>query len=190
MKSLYALSISILMSCNLQGMWLVQSACKLLTSHNNGTPTPATNFNNLPSEVVVHIATFLQSHDIRNLRCTNRLCASVDAPVGLCQCNDEICKLKRLVHSINCLDSCVKSIGQTDAYSLINELTTIKSQKNPELIAKLLSLCPHGSFAEALCSNFLCDSPEAEEIGNLETLNDTQPAYRKHQISEHNIVDQ
>lgn len=84
MKRFYTLSFGILVSSNLHGMWVLQSACKLVTSYINRTPPQTTTFNQLPPAAVAHISTFMPKHDIRNLRLVNHLCATVPAPRGLC----------------------------------------------------------------------------------------------------------
>lgn len=93
MKTLYVLSISLLLSVNLNAMWAIRAACAAVT------PAQQTTFSDLPDEVVAHIATFMPNHGVHSLHNVNRRCRTLVENVcpekleHSCACSDEMCKI-------------------------------------------------------------------------------------------------
>lgn len=96
MKTLYVLSISLLLSCNLNAMWIFNSA-----SQRSPAPTHETTFSELPDNVVAEIARHVPNCAVFNLCHVNRHCRALllhtlgEKLQGPCNCNDDAtCEIK------------------------------------------------------------------------------------------------
>lgn len=158
MKNLYALAIGALVSCNMHAMWMLKSAYNLATSYIQSKPEANTHFNELPSAVVAHIATFLPKHAARDLRLVNRLCSTIPSPEGLCACGEKICEIKQLIKYVTSLNKGVSCSWDTDKNRLrtvLGKIMLLEPKEKVEYLQQCKSMSKTGSFAEIFFTDCL-----------------------------------